>query len=157
MSTAKHISESEILAQLLKSKQKQLNALSDLTNAINLNLEPDELYTIYENILSDLLGVKQLALYIFEHTWKRVICVNSTNACKEVIPEEFSEKYSYTSEFNSTEKKKYTGFKYVIPVQSEEEQIAFALLGPLDEGELVPEIESFRIRSNHYKHSGRCR
>ncbi len=145
MSSTKHISESEILAQLLRSKQRQLNALSDLTNAINLNLEPDELYTIYENILRDLLGVDQLALFIFEHTWTKVVCVNSEFSCKKIKPDEFSKRYKYTSEFSEEEKEKYAGFKYIIPVQNEEEQIAFALLGSLDEGELVPEIESLEF------------
>jgi len=61
------------LRKLLNTKDSQLNALLEATKAINDNVSSDSLYQIYKYTLKEQLNVDDIALFLFDQTWKRVV------------------------------------------------------------------------------------
>ena len=53
----------------LKLKQLELNAVLEITQAINNNLPEEALYKIYDFTLRANLNVRKLALYVFDQEW----------------------------------------------------------------------------------------
>ena len=53
----------------LKLKQLELNAVLEITQAVNNNLPEEALYKIYDFTLRAALNVKKLALYVYDKEW----------------------------------------------------------------------------------------
>ena len=66
---------SEIIAlkELLQVKYSQLNALLEATKAINDNVSSEGLYQIYKFTLHEQIRVKEIALFMYDQAWKRVV------------------------------------------------------------------------------------
>ncbi|MDX1628089.1 MAG: hypothetical protein R3345_05285, partial [Fulvivirga sp.] len=50
-------------------KELELNALLEITQAINNNLPEESLYKIYDFTLRANLNIKRLALYVLDNGW----------------------------------------------------------------------------------------
>ncbi|HQQ93809.1 MAG TPA: PP2C family protein-serine/threonine phosphatase [Bacteroidia bacterium] len=122
-----------------KRKHQQnlkLNALLEITKAINNNLSTSQLLDLYQDILENRLGVGKLVLFSFDKTWNCIL--------KYGISEGFN--YSHFDEdllgiheiktigFDKGELSK--SFEIVIPVYHKETPLAFVLLGDVREDTL---------------------
>jgi sigma-B regulation protein RsbU (phosphoserine phosphatase) len=126
-------------------KNGQLQAVLEVTNAISNNMPAESLFHLYEAIVEGHLSVSILAFYIFDQTWKQVVCINSAEICERIQIPELLGKYRYSGELDKQDKKELPGIKYVIPVYHEEEPLAIALTGELNEGGDIPANESLEF------------
>ncbi|MCC6516052.1 MAG: serine/threonine-protein phosphatase [Chitinophagales bacterium] len=131
-----NLTEAEInadnLLALLKVKNKQLHALLDATKAINHNVSSEGLYKLYKNTLSEQLQVKEIALFMYDQTWKRVVWEQSVPNFYIPIQLQF-DNYKNASELSEEEQKIFGNFKFIIPVYHKQQPLALALLGNIPE------------------------
>ncbi|MBS1651823.1 MAG: PP2C family protein-serine/threonine phosphatase [Bacteroidetes bacterium] len=122
--------EQKIKARQLISELK-LNALLEVTKAINNNFSTSQLLDLYQTILENKLGVKRLALFNFDQEWRCIL--------KYGIPIE--QKFSFEEELltiNEIESITFGHsnlsklFEIVIPVYHKKTPLAFVLLGDID-------------------------
>ena len=130
------------LQHLLDVKSGQLQALLEVTRAISVNMPSESLFNLYESIAEGHLSVNLLALYIYDQTWRKAVCINSEEVCNKIDIPKILETYGDVGEMNDSDKALYPGIKYVIPVYHDDQPIALALTGELNEGDNVPERES---------------
>ena len=72
------------------SKQKliqdlKLNALLEVTKAINNNFSTGQLLDLYQHILENRLGVGKLVLFHFDGDWKCILKYGVTEAFNHVV------------------------------------------------------------------------
>lgn len=130
------------LQHLLDVKTGQLQALLEVTRAISTNMPASSLFNLYEAIARGHLSVNLLAFYIYDQTWRMEVCIHSEEACRNIDIPALLESYREAGELGEDDKLRYPGVKYVIPVYHEDEAVAIALTGELNEGEDVPERDS---------------
>jgi sigma-B regulation protein RsbU (phosphoserine phosphatase) len=133
------------LQHLLEVKSGQLQSLLEVTRAISSNFPAQSLYNLYEAIAEGHLSVNILALYIHDKSWDRVVCINSAEICQSVIVPELLDKYKTAGELDDADKEKMPGIRYVIPVYHEDQPLAMALMGSLNEGEDIPPNDSLEF------------
>jgi sigma-B regulation protein RsbU (phosphoserine phosphatase) len=123
------------------SHQKQiqdlkLNALLEVTKAINNNFSTGQLLELYQEILENRLGVGKLVLFSFETEWK---CLLKYGISKELGAIQFEEELLSISEietinYNKGELSKE--FEIVIPVFHKKTPLAYVLLSDVNEEKL---------------------
>ena len=57
------------LKKIIEKKELELNALLEITQAINSNVPEDSLYKIFNFTLRSNLNIKKLALFVFDEIW----------------------------------------------------------------------------------------
>lgn len=121
-----------ILKDLLQVKNNQMNALLEATKAINDNVTTEGLYQIYKYTLHEQLRVKDIALFMFNQAWKRVVWQREQQ--DYYIPiQSYFENYKTAKELSPSEQQIFGDFKYIIPVYHKQEPLALALLGEIEE------------------------
>lgn len=122
------------LRELLQVKYSQLHALLDATKAINDNVSADGLYQIYRQTLLEQIRVRQIALFMYDQVWKRVVWDSEVPQTEFNIPiHTHFETYKSATELSPEEQDRFAGFKYIVPVFHKEQPLALALLGEIDE------------------------
>lgn len=118
------------LRKLLNTKDSQLNALLEATKAINDNVSSDSLYQIYKYTLKEQLNVDDIALFLFDQTWKRVVW--ETDMPDFYIPvQAHFENYTTSKILSVEEQQSFGGFKYIVPVYHKHQPLALALFGEI--------------------------
>lgn len=123
------------------SKQKQiqdlkLNALLEVTKAINNNLSTSHLLDLYQDILENRLGVGKLVLFHFDTEWK---CLLKYGVGKEFSTLVFEEELLAIHEIETITFSKGSlskSFEIVIPVFHKQTPLAFVLLGDVNQEKL---------------------
>lgn len=123
------------------SKQKKiqdlkLNALLEVTKAINNNFSTAQLLDLYQEILENRLGVGKLVLFHHENEWK---CILKYGIDAQFNHMEFEEELLSISEietitFSKGELSK--SFEIVIPVFHKQTPLAYVLLGDVNQEKL---------------------
>jgi len=123
------------------SKQKRiqdlkLNALLEVTKAINNNYSTAQLLDLYQEILENRLGVGKLILFHHENEWK---CILKYGIDEQFNHMEFEEELLSISEietitFSKGELSK--SFEIVIPVFHKQTPLAYVLLGDVNQEKL---------------------
>ncbi|HNM31667.1 MAG TPA: PP2C family protein-serine/threonine phosphatase [Chitinophagales bacterium] len=121
-----------ILKQLLKVKYKQLNAILEATKAINNNVSSEGLYQIYVYTLREQIHVREIALFMFDQAWKRVVWEREENQEAFIPIQSHFENYHSAKELTPEEQVIFGGFKYIIPVYHKQQPLALALLGEIN-------------------------
>ena len=119
-------------------KEFKLNALLEVTKAINSNVSTKDLLDIFENIIRLKLGIGKLVL--FSHDGKIWNCLLSIGVDEEVsninVDKEFKDiKEISTIDVNSSKDALHKSFEIVIPVYHKDQPLAFVLIGDLNEEE----------------------
>ena len=118
----------------LKFCNFKLEALLEITNAINGNLSVDKILATYEHILLQELNIGKVVVYAFSKTWK--IMLESGAAKKEfskiVVEEDLIEHEDITTT-PSTGNKKLSSYDFIIPVFHDTKAIAYVLIGDVEE------------------------
>lgn len=123
------------------SKQKQvqdlkLNALLEVTKAINNNFSTSQLLDLYQDILENRLGVGKLVLFHFDNEWKCILKYGIDQAFNHMVFEDelLAIHEIETITFSKGELSK--SFEIVIPVFHKQTPLAFVLLGDVNQEKL---------------------
>ena len=125
-------SDVSALKELLQVKYSQLNALLEATKAINDNVSSEGLYQIYKFTLHEQIRVKEIALFMFDQAWKRVVWEKQEQDFYIPVQSHF-DNYKTAKELTKEEQLIFGGFKYIVPVYHKQQPLALALLGEPDE------------------------
>ncbi len=132
------------LTEKLKQRDFKLNALLEITKAINENLSVDELLAEYERVLREELSIEKLMLYTEEGHWK---CLLAYGISEGIAPQIQEESFFKQKSISLVSGKETESFDIIIPIYQDEKPIAYLLLGDVGENELrmSPVIKHMRF------------
>lgn len=116
----------------LKLKDFKLDALLEITHAINGKMAVRDLLELYRRVLETDLGIEKLILYAFEDTWKPILHFGVKGSPPEFHKEDESALTGGGS-FSVSSRGKKESFDIVIPVTNEGRPFAFVLVGDVEE------------------------
>lgn len=117
------------IANKYELKELELNALLEITQAINNNLSEEALYKIYHFTLRGNLRLSKLALFVSDEGWKCKIDYGTDRTYGEVdFPKELTDnrKILETQELSSSA---FQEFDVAIPVHHQNDLLAYVFLG----------------------------
>jgi sigma-B regulation protein RsbU (phosphoserine phosphatase) len=129
----------------IKIRDGKLNALLDLTNAINANLSKNELFEQYKKVITQDLGIAQFALFIKEENWH---CTASEGISLQQIAEISNNASSFDDHALSITDWAASGsLDIVLPIQKDEQSIAFIFLGDGEDEQMSisPSVKHMRF------------
>ncbi len=111
----------------------ELNALLEITQAINNNLSEADLYKIYKFTLLGDLKVKKLALFVADQDWK---CQVNYGTSKDLLSTHIREDLTSLNEIRLLKKEdpESEEFQVAIPVSHKHDILAVVLVGGLPKG-----------------------
>jgi sigma-B regulation protein RsbU (phosphoserine phosphatase) len=113
-------------------KELELNALLEITQAINNNLPEESLYKIYNFTLRSNLNIKKLALFVLDEEWECKVQFGTVCNYNDVklLPEfKTIQNISHLRAFKDCE---FREFDLIIPVAHKSHTLALAFVGGLD-------------------------
>jgi len=132
------------LAAKVKQRDFKLNALLEITKAINANLPIERLLAEYERVLREELMIEKVILYTRGENWTSLLQFGMSNAFSNVVTDE---SFFKTKELTILSGTSSESFDIVIPVHQDDKPIAYLLVG--DEGEqevrISPVIKHMRF------------
>lgn len=114
----------------IKIKDLKLNALLDVTLAINSNVSKEQLFGIYENVLRE-LDIEKIALYIYEGEWNLATWYGLENKNLSIDVEKDLLQYEEIEEVNSKTDGVFEEFDLIIPVTHKTKPLAYLLIGDI--------------------------
>jgi phosphoserine phosphatase RsbU/P len=121
------------LQKQLDRKELELNALLEITQAINSNVPEESLYKMFNFTLRSNLQIRKLALYVFNEKWTCVVNFGTkTNFLKCPLDDRFHliKRVHKLTEFEH--ECDFHEFDIVIPVAHQEDTLAVVFIGGLD-------------------------
>jgi sigma-B regulation protein RsbU (phosphoserine phosphatase) len=110
-------------------KELELNALLEVTEAINSNVPEDSLYKIYNFTLRSNLSIRKLALFVLDEKWNcKVNFGTTTNFFAVELPDYFKTLNGISS-LKPNENSEFSEFDIVIPVAHKRNNLAIAFVG----------------------------
>ncbi|TND07566.1 MAG: sigma-B regulation protein RsbU (phosphoserine phosphatase) [Bacteroidetes bacterium] len=120
-----------------KLKDFKLNALLEVTKAINHNFPTSELLTIYEQIVREKLNIGKLVLFSNQETgWA---CLLQYGVGDQFLNIDVDKEFSGISEIRTmdfTSRNLQKSFEIVVPVFHKQRPLAYVLIGDLNEDQL---------------------
>ena len=116
-------------------KELQLNALLEITQAINNNLSEESLYKIYNFTLRSNLNIQKLALFVLDDEWScKVSFGTKKHFHKANLLPEFKtiQDITHLKEFDECD---FTVFDIIIPVTHKSTTLALVFVGGLEKDE----------------------
>ena len=116
-------------------KELELNALLEITQAINNNLSEESLYKIYNFTLRSNLNIQKLALFVLDDDWNCKVCFGTKKHFSKVpLLAAFKtiQDITHLKEFDHCE---FNVFDLVIPVAHKGNTLALVFVGGLDKDE----------------------
>ncbi len=116
-------------------KELELNALLEITQAINSNLPEESLYKIYNFTLRSNLNIKKLALFVLDEEWSCKASFGTDHQFHKakLLPEfKTIQDISHLKDFDQCE---FTEFDIVIPVTHKSSTLALIFVGGLDKND----------------------
>ncbi len=117
----------------IRVKDQKLNALLEITNAINSNLSKEKLFAIYEFVLREQLNIGKLCLYLNEGDWNCALKFGLESNELDVDVERDLLTISEITEVNSHTYGPFREFDVVVPVYHKTKPLAYLLIGDLIE------------------------
>lgn len=121
-----------------------MNALLEITAAINENRSVEYLLNQYEKILREQLSIGKLTLFAKEESWKCLLKYGvDEGEIHDITDESFQAQKSITLISGS----RHVAFDLTIPITQNEITIAYLLVGDVDENEkgISPVIKHMRF------------
>ena len=118
----------------LKQTNFKLNALLDITQAINENLSRDQLMSRYEKLLREDLSIGKVIIFKLENTWKCILISGVADDSYEKIDVE--KDLSGINEItfvSSSPNEVLSKFDIIIPVYNKNVPIAYVIIGDIEE------------------------
>jgi sigma-B regulation protein RsbU (phosphoserine phosphatase) len=120
------------LKKQFEIKELELNALLEITQAINSNLPEESLYKIYNFTLRSNLNIRKLALFVLDAEWNCKVSFGTDHQFHKtkLLPQfKTIQDITHLHEF---EKCVFTEFDIVIPVTHKSDTLALVFVGGLD-------------------------
>ena len=127
-----------------KLKELELNALLEITQAINNNLPESSLYKIYDFTLRGNLNLKKMALFVFDNEWSCKVNFGTSNNCFEQPLDDTFLTYKTLTELNDRDDV-YGEFDFMIPIHHKASLLAIVFIGGI-EGADDPEMKRSSVR-----------
>jgi sigma-B regulation protein RsbU (phosphoserine phosphatase) len=118
----------------LKLYSFKLNALLEITQAINENLSGEDLLKRYESILKDDLNIGRIAIFKFNEKWETILTTGADQ--EDVSHVEVERDLLHIKEISfvtSSPHERLKNFDIIIPVITQDTPLAFVLIGDIDE------------------------
>lgn len=122
-------------------KELELNALLEITQAINSNLAEESLYKIYNFTLRSNLNIRKLALFVLDDDWFCKVhfgTIHHYGKVKLLPAFKTIQDITHLHEFEECE---FTEFDIIIPVAHKSETLALVFVGGLDRSDMSYENE----------------
>lgn len=113
-------------------KELELNALLEITQAINSNLPEESLYKIYNFTLRSNLNIKKLALFVLDDEWS---CKASFGTDRQFLRAKLLPEFKTIQDITHLkdfEQCDFTEFDIIIPVAHKQNTLALVFVGGLD-------------------------
>ena len=114
----------------IKIKDLKLDALLEVTLAINSNVSKEKLFGIYEKVLRE-LEIEKIALYIYESEWNLATWYGLDDKDLKIDVEKDLLIFDQIEEVNSKTEKIFDGFDLLIPVFHKTKPLAYLLIGDI--------------------------
>lgn len=125
----------------LKLSKFKLNALLEVTQAINSNLSPEELIALTRKILVEDLNIGKILIFKINEEWTCILRSGATLQELEAIDVERDLLPVKDISFVTvTENPALEGFDIIIPVYHNNQPLAFVIIGDIEEGEGVSPV-----------------
>ena len=120
----------------LKLYSFKLNALLEITQAINENLSVEQLLDRYRSILTDELSIGKIAIYKMNERWETILTSGlSQKDLSGVNVEEDLLHIKAITFVTASPNERLKNFDIIIPVITQDSPLAFVLIGDIDEEE----------------------
>jgi len=129
----------------IKIRDGKLNALLDLTKAINANLSNEGLFEQYKTVITTDLGIAQFVLFIKEKNWH---CASSAGISDTQLQLISANARSFEDNTMSiTDWAAAGSLDIVLPIQKDEQSIAFIFLGDGEDEQMSisPSVKHMRF------------
>ncbi|MGC3948661.1 MAG: PP2C family protein-serine/threonine phosphatase [Chryseolinea sp.] len=116
-------------------KELELNALLEITQAINNNLSEESLYKIYNFTLRSNLNIKKLALFVLDEEWSCKVSFGTAKTFSKahLLPEfKTIQDITHLKHFKKCE---FSVFDIIIPVTHKSTTLALVFVGGLEKGD----------------------
>ncbi len=121
------MSNTERLSSKIKQRDFKLNALLELTEAINANNSEQDLIFQFQNTVQTHLGIEKLALFVKREDWQCLLQYGDMNVSEFVIP---SDDFFHSNRGVAlSEDASHESYDVVIPVLHNNKPLAIALAG----------------------------
>jgi len=121
------MSNTERLSSKIKQRDFKLNALLELTEAINANSSEEDLIAQFQNIVQTHLGIEKLALFVKREEWQCLLQYGELSVSEFVIP---ADDFFLTNKgIALSEDATHESYDVVIPVMHNDQPLAIALAG----------------------------
>ena len=127
--------------QRLKLLSFKLNALLEITQAINANLSIDGLLDRYRGMLQDELKIGKIVIYKLNETWERILTSGTKE--DEIVGVDIERDLIHVKEITfltTYRNESLKDFDIIIPVITQDKPLAFVLIGDIEEGEGVSPV-----------------
>lgn len=122
--------EAQTLKDQFELKELELNALLEITQAINNNLPEDSLYKIYNFTLRANLNIKKLALYVLDEAWDCKVNFGTDHDFNKVpLNKAFLNNKKIAHIQPAERNSPFKEFDIIIPVLHKSKVLAFVLVG----------------------------
>jgi sigma-B regulation protein RsbU (phosphoserine phosphatase) len=121
------MSNTERLSSKIKQRDFKLNALLELTEAINANSSEENLIFQFQNIVQTHLGIEKLALFVKREEWQCLLQYGDMNVSEFVIPAD--DFFNTNKGVALSEDASHETYDVVIPVMHNDCPLAIALAG----------------------------
>jgi len=120
-------------------KEMELNALLEITQAINNNLPEESLYKIYNFTLRANLNIQKLALYVLDEEWNCKVNYGTKTSFNE---HPFNEAFLSFDKITSYDFKQldpvFSEFDIIVPIAHKERKLAFVFVSGNDKNSSKP-------------------
>lgn len=110
-------------------KELELNALLEVTQAINNNVPEASLYKIYYFTLRSNLNIKKLAMFVLDEQWSCKVNFGTQHDFLSVPLPEYYASLNGLSSLKRTDQHEFGEFDIVIPVAHKSETLALVFVG----------------------------
>ncbi|MFN5911887.1 MAG: PP2C family protein-serine/threonine phosphatase, partial [Bacteroidota bacterium] len=122
------------LESQLKLKDFKLNSLLEITNAINLNQDVDQLIRLYEFILKEQLGFDRFVLFNLQEEWNLLARVGIKGRVKDIdVPRDLA-RFRDITVIESSHSSLLSEFDVIVPVFHNKNPLAYLLIAGLKSG-----------------------
>jgi sigma-B regulation protein RsbU (phosphoserine phosphatase) len=125
------MSNTERLSSKIKQRDFKLNALLELTEAINANSSEEDLIFQFQNIVQTHLGIEKLALFVKRDEWQCLLQYGDLNISEFVIPAD--DFFHSNKGVALSEDAAHESYDVVVPVLHNNKPLAIALAGDNEE------------------------
>jgi len=132
------------LENQLKLKDFKLNSLLEITNAINLNQDVDQLMRIYEFILKEQLGFGRFVLFNLQEDWNCLSKVGIKGKLKEIDIRNDLGRFKEITVIESSHSSLLSEFDIIVPIFHKDTPLAYLLIAGIQkEGNKITDSLSY--------------